>query len=89
MRYPEFRRQELFVGSGVVEAACKIVFASRLKRPACSGRFAAPTPSLPCVAAESAASSRITGGCNAYEFSLPYRAPRAIRKGLGDVNFVV
>ena len=36
MRYPDFRTQGLFVGSGVVEAACKIVIGSRLK---CSGMF--------------------------------------------------
>jgi len=32
MRYPKFRRQHLFVGSGVVEAGCKTVIGSRLKR---------------------------------------------------------
>jgi hypothetical protein len=36
MRYPKFRRQHLFVGSGVIEARCKTVVASRLKR---SGMF--------------------------------------------------
>jgi hypothetical protein len=36
MRYPKFRRQHLFVGSGVIEAGCKTVIASRLKR---SGMF--------------------------------------------------
>jgi hypothetical protein len=36
MRYPEFRRQHLFVGSGVVEAGCKTVIGSRLKQ---SGMF--------------------------------------------------
>jgi hypothetical protein len=36
MRYPEFRRQGLFVGSGVIEAGCKTVIGSRLKR---SGMF--------------------------------------------------
>ena len=32
MRYPEFRRQHLFVGSGVIEAACKTVIGARLKQ---------------------------------------------------------
>ena len=32
MRYPAFRRQHLFVGSGVIEAACKTVIGSRLKQ---------------------------------------------------------
>ena len=36
MRYGEFRRQGLFVGSGVIEAGCRTVIASRLKR---SGMF--------------------------------------------------
>ena len=36
MRYPEFRRQHLFVGSGVIEAGCKTVIGSRLNR---SGMF--------------------------------------------------
>lgn len=35
MRYPEFRKQGLFVGSGVIEAGCKSVL-GRLKR---SGMF--------------------------------------------------
>lgn len=36
MRYPKFRAQGLFVGSGVVEAGCKSIIGSRLKR---SGMF--------------------------------------------------
>jgi hypothetical protein len=36
MRYPKFRREHLFVGSGVIEAGCKTVIGSRLKR---SGMF--------------------------------------------------
>src|SRR5258708_34948381 len=36
MRYPAFRLQGLFVGSGVIEAACNTVIAARLKR---SGMF--------------------------------------------------
>ena len=32
MRYPEFRRQHFFVGSGVIEAGCKTVIGSRLKQ---------------------------------------------------------
>ena len=36
MRYPWFRRQHLFVGSGVIEAGCKTVIGSRLKQ---SGMF--------------------------------------------------
>lgn len=36
MRYPTFRAQHLFVGSGVIEAGCKTVIGARLKR---SGMF--------------------------------------------------
>ncbi len=36
MRYPEFRRQHLFIGSGVIEAGCKTVIGARLKQ---SGMF--------------------------------------------------
>jgi hypothetical protein len=36
MRYPQFRKQHLFVGSGVIEAGCKTVIGSRLKK---SGMF--------------------------------------------------
>lgn len=36
MRYPQFRAQGLFVGSGVIEAGCRTVIGSRLKR---SGMF--------------------------------------------------
>jgi hypothetical protein len=32
MRYPEFRKKNLFVGSGVIEAGCKTVIGSRLKQ---------------------------------------------------------
>ena len=36
MRYPEFRSQHLFVGTGVIEAGCKTVIGSRCKQ---SGMF--------------------------------------------------
>lgn len=36
MRYPKFRRQHLFVGSGVIEAGCRTLIGSRLKQ---SGMF--------------------------------------------------
>jgi hypothetical protein len=36
MQYPKFRQQGLFVGSGVIEAGCKTLIGSRLKR---SGMF--------------------------------------------------
>lgn len=36
MRYPEFRAQHLFIGSGVIEAGCKTIIGSRCKQ---SGMF--------------------------------------------------
>lgn len=36
MRYPKFRKQGLFIGSGVIEAACKSLIGARLKQ---SGMF--------------------------------------------------
>lgn len=36
MRYPAFRKQHLFVGSGVIEAGCKTIICARLKQ---SGMF--------------------------------------------------
>ncbi len=36
MRYPQFRKKNLFVGSGVIEAGCKTVIGSRLRQ---SGMF--------------------------------------------------
>ena len=61
MRYPEFRRERLFVGSGVIEAGCKTVIGSRSNNRACSGLCVEPTPSWPCDAAISMAGLRTTG----------------------------
>jgi hypothetical protein len=36
MRYPKFRAQHLFIGSGVIEAGCKTIIGSRCKQ---SGMF--------------------------------------------------
>jgi hypothetical protein len=36
MRYPDFRAQGLFIGSGFIEAGCKTVIGSRLQQ---SGMF--------------------------------------------------
>lgn len=60
-RYPTFRVQGLFVGSGVVEAGCRTVIAGRLKRPGCFGRSAVLTPSSPSVVLTSTIASKITG----------------------------
>jgi hypothetical protein len=50
MRYPKFRRQHLFVGSGVIEAGCKTVIGSRLKQSGMFWTVRGPTPSLLCAA---------------------------------------
>jgi hypothetical protein len=60
MRYPQFRRQHLFVGSGVIEAA-RPSLAPVLSSPACFGPFTGPTPFYPSVAVTSMAASRTTG----------------------------
>jgi hypothetical protein len=60
MRYIEFRKQGLFVGSGVIEAGCKTVIGA-LKRSGGSGRYAEPMPSLHCAAARSVANSKTIG----------------------------
>jgi hypothetical protein len=54
MRYPKFRRQHLFIGSGVIEAGCKTVIG-------CSGPCGEPTRSWPCAAPISTAALRIIG----------------------------
>jgi hypothetical protein len=36
MRYPQYRAQRLFIGSGVIEAGCKTIIGSRCKQ---SGMF--------------------------------------------------
>jgi hypothetical protein len=60
MRYPAFRRQHLFVGSGVIEAGCKTVIGARSNSLACSGPSAAPTPSSLCDVAISTLALRTT-----------------------------
>jgi hypothetical protein len=45
MRYAEFRRQDLFVRSGVVEAGCKTIVGQRLKRSGMHWTVRGATPS--------------------------------------------
>ncbi len=40
MHYQSYRRQHLPIGSGITEAACKIVFTQRLKRSGMAGTIA-------------------------------------------------
>lgn len=61
MRYPRFRAQHLFVGSGVIEPGCKAVIGSRLKRSGMFWRSAVPIPSPLSDAAISTAGLSITG----------------------------
>jgi len=60
MRYPQFRRQKLFIGSGVIEAA-KPSLGRDSNSPACFGPCVEPTPSSPSAAADSMESLRTTG----------------------------
>jgi hypothetical protein len=53
MRYPQFRRRHLFVVSGVIEAGCKAVIGSRLKRSGMFWTVLGPTPSLLLVVVDS------------------------------------
>jgi hypothetical protein len=61
MRYPQFPRQHLFVGSGVIEAACKLRSLPASSAREGSGPCAEPTPSSPSAAHCSMATLRITG----------------------------
>jgi hypothetical protein len=79
MRYPEFRRQHLFVGSGVIEAGCKTVIGSRCKQSGMFGLCAGPTPSWLCAAASSTVASRITGRLAGLEFHFYVAHPPDLR----------
>jgi hypothetical protein len=59
MRYPKFRRQHLFIGSGVIEAGRKTVIASRLKHQECFGPCGEPLRFWRCAALISTAALRI------------------------------
>ena len=61
MRYPAFRRQHLFVGSGVIEAGCKTKSVPAASSRACSGQCAGPTRSWHCAAVSLMRVSRTTG----------------------------
>ena len=61
MRYAEFRSQGLFVGSGVVEAGCKIIFGQRLKLSGMHWTVRVPMPSSRCVATNSVVAGKNSG----------------------------
>lgn len=54
MRYAQFRKHGLFVGSGVMEAGCKTICGQRLKQSAMHWTVRGATPFSPCAAANSA-----------------------------------
>jgi hypothetical protein len=60
MPYPEFRRQHLFVASGVIEAGCKTVMGRRLKQ---SGMFWTVRGANPMIALRRC---RLSGGFEDY-----------------------
>jgi hypothetical protein len=61
MPYPKFRRQHLFVGSGVIEAGCKTVIGSRLKQSGMFRTCVEPTRSWLFAAVSLTVVSKITG----------------------------
>lgn len=61
MRYNEFRRQGLFVGSGVVEAVCRTVIGQRLNSPECTGQFVGQIISFLYVVVSSVIVGNISG----------------------------
>jgi hypothetical protein len=61
MHYPKFRQQGLFVGSGVIEAACKPSSAPGSNAQECFGPFAAPMQSSLSAASATAVSSTTIG----------------------------
>ena len=70
MRYPAFRRQHLFVGSGVVEAGCKTIIGSRLKRSGMLSTVGGPNAII------AIRCNRLSGGFQHY---CENRRPRAAR----------
>jgi hypothetical protein len=81
MCYPKFRRQHLFVGSGVIEAGCKTVIGSRSNNRECSGPSEEPTPSWPYAALISMAALKITGKGGVTAISMPRTLPIRVRAG--------
>jgi len=61
MRYPTYREQHLFIGSASSKQAAKPSLVPDASSPACSGPFAAPTPSSPSAAVTSTDGLRTTG----------------------------
>jgi len=61
MRYPKFRRQHLFVGTGVIEAGRKTMIGSRCQAVRYVLDRAARTPSWLCAAPNSTAALKTTG----------------------------
>jgi hypothetical protein len=61
MRYPKFRRQHLFVGTGVIEAGCKTLIGSRCKQSGMFWTVRGPMRSWRCAAVSSTAALKTTG----------------------------
>jgi hypothetical protein len=61
MRYPKFRAQNLFIGSGVIEAGCKTSLVPAASSRTCSGQFVAQTPFWRSAVPTSTAGLRIIG----------------------------
>ncbi len=61
MRYPQFRHQHLFVGSGVIEAGCRTVIGSRLKQSGMFWTVRGANAIIACDVVTSMAASKIIG----------------------------
>ena len=68
VRYHEFRRQHLFVGSGVIEAGCKTVTGQRLKQSAMFRPFGGAKNSSLSAAVTTTETLRATGSAGASRF---------------------
>jgi hypothetical protein len=78
---PQFRRQKLFVGSGVIEAGRKTITGTRLKQSGMCRTVRGPTPSSPSAVADSAESSRTTGNPVEVEIRLLREASLRLQGG--------
>jgi hypothetical protein len=81
-----FRKQGLFVGSGVIEAGCKTLIATRLKRSGMFWKpFAVPMRSSLSVAAVTVVNSTIIGSPDGHEcpFQVAHPQRSEIHRAVG------
>lgn len=61
MRYADFTRLGMFIGSGAIEGSIKALIVQRTKKPACTGTSTAPPASSPCAPSTKAAAGSSYG----------------------------